>query len=163
MKIFIEKKISLHLSPLENRMIQRIQTVYLIGALLVCSLLPFFLNLWESIEGHIVFAKDLIISDVLSLKLIPILFGLSSVVTVITIFKFKNRQTQFVLGRVNILINLIILGLLVYHLQSLSGEVFASEKGIGSALPLIAIVLLVMANRAIKKDEDLVKSVDRLR
>ena len=144
-------------------MIQRIQTVYLIGALLVCSLLVFFLNLWESAEGYIVFAKDLFNRDSLSLKLIPILFGLSSVTTVITIFKFKNRQTQFVLGRINILINLIILGLLVYHLQSLSGEVFASEKGIGSALPLIAIVLLVMANRAIKKDEDLVKSVDRLR
>ena len=144
-------------------MIQRIQTVYLIGALLVCSLLVFFLNLWESAEGYIVFAKDLFNRDSLSLKLIPILFGLSSVTTVVTIFKFKNRQTQFVLGRINILINLIILGLLVYHLQSLSGEVFASEKGIGSALPLIAIVLLVMANRAIKKDEDLVKSVDRLR
>ena len=144
-------------------MIQRIQTVYLIAALLVCSLLVFFLNLWESADGYIVFAKDLFNRDSLSLKLIPILFGLSSVTTIVTIFKFKNRQTQFVLGRINILINLIILGLLVYHLQSLSGEVFASEKGIGSALPLIAIVLLVMANRAIKKDEDLVKSVDRLR
>ena len=40
---------------------------------------------------------------------------------------------------------------------------FISEKGIGSALPLIAIVLLVLANKAIKKDEDLVKSVDRIR
>jgi hypothetical protein len=81
----------------------------------------------------------------------------------VTIFKFKNRQTQFVLGRLNILINLIILGLLVVHLQSLSGETSVSEKGIGSILPLITIILLVMANRAIKKDEDLVKSVDRLR
>lgn len=144
-------------------MIQRIQTVYLVLALLVSSSLPFFLNIWENLVGVNVFAFDLIDSEVLNLKLIPILFGISAVVSLITIFKFKNRQTQFVLGRINILINLFILGLLVYHLQSLSGEIFISEKGIGSTLPLITIVLLVMANRAIKKDEDLVKSVDRLR
>lgn len=144
-------------------MIQRIQTVYLVLALLVSSSLPFFLNIWENLVGVNVFAFDLIDSEVLNLKLIPILFGISAVVSLITVFKFKNRQTQFVLGRINILINLFILGLLVYHLQSLSGEIFISEKGIGSTLPLITIVLLVMANRAIKKDEDLVKSVDRLR
>ena len=144
-------------------MIQRIQTIYLIGALLVCSLLPFFLELWVSIDGYQVYASDLMDRDSFSLKFIPILFIISAVLSLITIFKFKNRQTQFVLGRLNILTNFFILGLLVYHLQSLSGEVFTSEKGIGSALPLVAIVLLVMANRAIKKDEDLVKSVDRLR
>lgn len=144
-------------------MIQRIQTVYLVLALLVSSSLPFFLNIWENLVDVNVYAFDLIDSEVLNLKLIPILFGISAVVSLITIFKFKNRQTQFVLGRINILINLFILGLLVYHLQSLSGEIFISEKGIGSTLPLITIVLLVMANRAIKKDEDLVKSVDRLR
>lgn len=144
-------------------MIQRIQTVYLVLAILVSSSLPFFLNIWENLVDVNVYAFDLIDSEVLNLKLIPILFGISAVVSLITIFKFKNRQTQFVLGRINILINLFILGLLVYHLQSLSGEIFISEKGIGSTLPLITIVLLVMANRAIKKDEDLVKSVDRLR
>jgi hypothetical protein len=30
-------------------------------------------------------------------------------------------------------------------------------------LPIVAIVLLVLSNKAIKKDEELVKSVDRLR
>ena len=38
-----------------------------------------------------------------------------------------------------------------------------SQKGIGVLLPIISIVFLAMANKAIKKDEDLVKSVDRLR
>ncbi|MEM8927237.1 MAG: DUF4293 family protein, partial [Bacteroidota bacterium] len=38
-----------------------------------------------------------------------------------------------------------------------------SEKGIGMLIPVFSIVFLVLANRAIKKDEDLVKSVDRLR
>jgi hypothetical protein len=30
-------------------------------------------------------------------------------------------------------------------------------------LPIVAIVFLALANKAIKKDEDLVKSADRLR
>ena len=144
-------------------MIQRIQTVYLIVALLASSVCTFFFNIWKNVMGLNVYAFDLINSDNLNLKSIPILFAVSTIVSLITIFKFKDRQTQFVLGRINILTNFFILGLLVYHLQSLSGEIFISEKGIGSALPLITIVLLVMANRAIKKDEDLVKSVDRLR
>ena len=67
------------------------------------------------------------------------------------------------LGRLNMILNLIILGILSYYLLNLSGEIEISEKGIGSAIPLVTIILLVLANRAIKKDEDLVKSVDRLR
>jgi len=144
-------------------MIQRIQTVYLFGAILMSSVLSFFFNLWLNVDGVPVNVYDLIADGSLSVKMIPILFAASTVLSLITIFKYKNRQTQFVLGRLNILINFFVLGLLVYHLQSLSGETFVSEKGIGSAFPLIIIILLVMANRAIKKDEDLVKSVDRLR
>ena len=30
-------------------------------------------------------------------------------------------------------------------------------------VPLLSIVLLVLANRAIKKDEDLIRSIDRIR
>jgi hypothetical protein len=144
-------------------MIQRIQTLYLAIALLVMSILPIFLYLWKTIEGYDTYVYDLLNRDSWYLKSLPILFGLSVLISLITIFKFKNRQTQFVLGRLNILTNFFILVLLVIHLQSLSGEVFISEKGIGSALPLITIVLLVLANKAIKKDEDLVKSVDRIR
>ena len=43
------------------------------------------------------------------------------------------------------------------------GENDISEKGVGMFIPILSIVLLALANKAIKKDEDLVKSVDRLR
>ena len=77
---------------------------------------------------------------------------------------FKNRKFQFVLGRLNIILNFILLGLFVYRSLSISGETSdVSEKGIGILLPIFSIVFLVLANKAIKKDEDLVKSVDRLR
>jgi len=51
----------------------------------------------------------------------------------------------------------------VYFTQNLSGEMQVSEKGIGLLIPIFTIVFVALANKAIKKDEELVKSVDRLR
>jgi hypothetical protein len=45
----------------------------------------------------------------------------------------------------------------------MSGETAVSEKGIGMFIPILSIVLIVLANKAIRKDEQLVKSADRLR
>lgn len=67
------------------------------------------------------------------------------------------------MNRLNMISNVILLGLFVYRSLNLSGETQVSEKGIGMFLPIVSIVFLVLANKAIKKDEDLVKSVDRLR
>ena len=96
-------------------------------------------------------------------QLYTVILGLSTMLTIISIISYKKRQNQFVMGRLNIILNLILLGLFVYRSLNLSGETEVSEKGIGMFLPIVAIVLLVLANKAIKKDEDLVKSVDRLR
>lgn len=136
-------------------MIQRIQSIYLLIALIVMGVLPFVFQLETTAAGEKVFFTDHI-TDL-------ILFLSSAVLSLITIFLFSNRKLQFVLCRLNIILNLILLGLFVYHSLSVSGEVATSEKGIGMFLPIFSIVFLVLANKAIKKDEDLVKSVDRLR
>ncbi|MCQ0110546.1 DUF4293 domain-containing protein [Zhouia amylolytica] len=136
-------------------MIQRIQSLYLLMVLLVSGVLPFFLNLWTDAKGMEVYASNEI--------LYSSLFGISAVLAVVSLFKYKNRKNQFVLNRLNMILNLFLLGFFVYRSLSLSGETEVSEKGIGMLLPIVSIVLLVLANRAIKKDEDLVKSVDRLR
>jgi hypothetical protein len=137
-------------------MIQRIQTIYLFLAFVVTGILPFFIPLWSMNNGtDFLFMQD---------QVYVILFGLSTTLTLLSIVSYKKRQNQFVIGRLNIILNLILLGLFVYRSLNLSGETLAvSEKGIGMFLPVVAIVLLVLANKAIKKDEDLVKSVDRLR
>ena len=143
-------------------MIQRIQTVYLLLASIISGVLIFVFNLWESIEKNI-FAIDLFASDSLLLRVIPVLFLVSAMLAFVTISIFKNRKLQFVMGRLTILINLILLGLLIYVSLTLPGEAAVSKKGIGMFIPILAILLVVLANKAIKKDEDLVKSVDRLR
>ncbi len=143
-------------------MIQRIQTIYLFLATLVAGGLIFVFNIWIS-AGIKLFALDFFNSEDMLQKSIPVLFFLSSLVSLIAIFQFKNRKLQFVLGRIVILINLFLLGLFIYLSLTLSGEALVSEKGIGMFLPVIVVLLIFLANKAIKKDEDLVKSVDRLR
>ena len=137
-------------------MIQRIQTIYLFLAFLMVGILPFVFPLWTLSDG-----KDYYF---MQNQFYVILFGLSAAITIYSIISYKKRQTQFVANRLNIVLNLILLGLFVYHSLNLSGETpVVSEKGIGMFLPILTIVLLVLANKGIKKDEDLVKSVDRLR
>ena len=136
-------------------MIQRIQTLYLLLTVVISSGLIFVFYLWLNNENQKVYVQDN-----------PLFLGLflsSALLALISIFRFKRRKSQFILGRLNIILNFILLGLLVYQSLNLPGEVTASEKGIGMFLPIASIVLLALANKAIKKDEDLVKSVDRLR
>ncbi len=136
-------------------MLQRIQTVYLILAMLVTGVLPFVFPLWTTTDGKEFFFMQS--------QLYATFFGLCTSLSLLAILFYKKRQHQFVIGRLNIILNLILLGLFVYRSLNLSGETAVSEKGIGMFLPIVSIVFLVLANKAIKKDEDLVKSVDRLR
>lgn len=137
-------------------MIQRIQTIYLFLAFLVTLVVPYVFPLWITAD-----AKDFYF---MQNPVYVALFGLSTTLSLVSIFSFKKRQNQFVMGRLNMILNLILLGLFVYRSLNLSGETpLVSEKGFGMFVPVLAIVLLVLANKAIKKDEDLVKSVDRLR
>ncbi|MGB0891374.1 MAG: DUF4293 domain-containing protein [Flavobacteriaceae bacterium] len=144
-------------------MIQRIQSIYLLLAAAFSGGLIFVFTIWTLSTNKVMFALDLLKDESTSLNSVPVLFLGSALLSVISIFLFKNRQTQFVVNRINILINLFLLGMLIYLSLNLPGETSVSKKGIGMFLPILVILLLVIANRAIKKDEDLVKSVDRLR
>ena len=121
-------------------MIQRIQTVYLL-LVAVVGILTFFL-------------------DVEWLKLL--LFAASAILAIYTILKYKKRRFQLLLNWLNILINVTLLGVFVYRMLNSSGEL-VSEKGVGLLVPVLSIVFLFLANKAILRDERLVKSADRLR
>mgnify|MGYP006178605775 CR=1 FL=1 len=127
-------------------MIQRIQTLYMSLSLIISIVLMLF---WDYCESEF--------------SALCILFVVSAGLAIFSILSYKKRQNQFVINRINIILNLIILGLFVYQSLSLSGEGAPSKKGIETLLPAISVIFLVLANKAIKKDEDLVKSVDRLR
>lgn len=136
-------------------MIQRIQTLYLAVVVLVNIIGIFFVNIFgEALESNIftlvkVFDKGT--------------FFIFALLATISIFSYKKRINQFVINRLNIIFNFFLLGFFVYRLLNLPGEGLPSEKGIGVLFPIISIVFLSVANKAIKKDEDLVKSANRLR
>ena len=144
-------------------MIQRIQSIYLVLVSVFSGGLVLIFDFWKNENNQSVDIWTLLEHQDYLLKSISIAFFLVALLAFISLMSFKHRILQINLNRFNILINLILLGLLVYHLLNLSGETMVSEKGIGSFLPLASIVLLLFANLAIQKDEKLVKSVDRLR
>ena len=122
-------------------MIQRIQTVYMLIAGVVAALPLLFGLDW----------------------LRTLLFAISALVALYTIFKYKKRNLQQLLNWLNIVINFTLLGIFVYRMLNSPGESFISEKGVGVFAPVLSIVFLFMANKAIRRDEKLVKSADRLR
>ena len=129
-------------------MIQRIQSVTMFFAVLSAVFL--FLT-----------SQDVVIVESVPVMLIAcivlVLLGLLS------IFSFKNRKRQILLNNISMVINALLIGLLGYWLLSLSGGISFPEKGIEPVFPLLAIVFLLMSNLYIRRDERLVKSVDRLR
>lgn len=129
-------------------MIQRIQSVTMFFAVLSAVFL--FLT-----------SQDVVIVESVPVMLIAcivlVLLGLLS------IFSFKNRKRQILLNNISMIINALLIGLLGYWLLSLSGGISFPEKGIEPVFPLLAIIFLLMSNLYIRRDERLVKSVDRLR
>ena len=134
-------------------MIQRIQTLYLLIALAADAGF-YFAGQTESNAAVGAWSMASINQTIQLIVMVLIVWS---------IFKFKQRLHQFVLNRLSIILNFVLVGVFAYQSLSLPGEASVSQKGIGVLLPIISIVLLVLANKAIKRDEDLVKSVDRLR
>ncbi len=151
----MKRPVFLHSESDIRFMIQRIQSLFLVIVAILTGILPFFFNLWINVDGTEVFANNEL--------LISIAFYASAVLAIWSMVQFKNRKSQFVINRLNMILNVFLLGFFVYRSLNLSGETSVSEKGIGMLIPVFSIIFLVLANRAIKKDEDLVKSVDRLR
>ncbi|MEO1449801.1 MAG: DUF4293 domain-containing protein [Bacteroidota bacterium] len=95
------------------------------------------------------------------------LMALSAIVLLFSIFRFQDRKQQMRIVRIG-LVGLI-LGLLSVAVLSQMGPLYAQGGTMtafpqfGLAFPVLAIVFAWLGFRYIKKDDDLVKSVDRIR
>ncbi|WP_068596264.1 DUF4293 domain-containing protein [Vaginella massiliensis] len=137
-------------------MIQRKQSVFLFFSGIISSI--FALNAAKMYDLVVDWLSNPANGD----SLATLAFFFSAFLSFVTILLFKNRKLQLKLGWLNIVLNFLILGFLLYYLLILPGESF-SEKGIWIFAPIIPIALIYMANRLIRKDENLVKSIDRFR
>lgn len=90
----------------------------------------------------------------------------SAAVAVFEIFQFRSRFTQLKLGLVNLLLIVVTIGTSYYYTSI--GEQMLNIKMVGTFeagfyLPTLALLLNLLANRFIRRDEQLVRSMDRLR
>ena len=129
-------------------MLQRIQTIWMLLALIAVVFL-------------FITSQDVAVFG--DFPIMKVGTSLLVIVGALSIFSFKDRKRQLMLNNISIIINALLIGILLYWLLNLSGGIAFPEKGIEPVFPFIAIICLALANIFIKKDERLVKSVDRLR
>jgi hypothetical protein len=150
-------------------MIQRIQTIYMLLTALCMSLailLPFSTYLVG--ENTLVFNSfgfTLANKQIAFMPLYPILIS-SALFALVSVFLYKARIRQLMINKINYLLILLVIVLMFIDFGSLDtalGKTQAMSYGIGMFLPVAALVFNFLANRGIKSDEKLIKSLDRLR
>ena len=138
-------------------MIQRKQTLWLLlatAAALLSFMFPFATG-----KGIV---KGLEVDKVLKADshfLLLILTGASLVLSAETIFLYKDRPLQIKLSLIGVLLAVLILVLYITQLNQLSKSTLA----LFCILPVAVLAGYFMAFRDIRKDEKLVKSLDKLR
>jgi tryptophan-rich sensory protein len=155
-------------------MIQRIQTVYLLltilisGLFLAGSFLQFrndtgefikitFRGIYRSVGGN---------GFELAGKLIPltVVILLIPVISAVAIILYKKRKLQLKAASAIIFMAIVLIILTVYYvfivISRFNAELVITIK---MFLPVVILLFAILAFRAIKKDENLVRSYDRLR
>jgi hypothetical protein len=144
-------------------MIQRIQSLYL----LIASALGFvslFFNLGsQRIDGGLTLTPfnghDILCGANDSNALYGITVIVIAGIITLSIFLFKNRLLQIKICKVLIFLIAINIALFALSFSSIKNL----KPGFSAFVPPIQLILVFLALRAIKKDEEKVRSVDRLR
>ena len=129
-------------------MIQRVQSVYLFFSMIFMISITYFLPVLISNEGEVFFTHQYLYSHITIL--------VSSFLLIYSIFLFKNRKKQLLFNQ----ISKFLLSATFFILFFTKGELFPAR---GMFVFIIPYVLILLANRFIKKDEKLVQSADRIR
>ena len=162
-------------------MLQRIQTLFLLGVA-ICMGASLAFPMWSEYNPdqtqqivmtafkveQVALPYDATIPalSVKSTWYIALLAGVAVLIALYEIFQFKNRLKQIKLSALNALIMAACLGTSFYQVFQFEKWINPNNQGaflIGFFLPAAAMILNIIANRFIKKDEDLVRSVDRIR
>ena len=131
-------------------MIQRIQSIYLLVALVFMTLISFKVPVYALNETFFMAQDD---TKMFVLTIAGAIFSL------LGLFMFKNRKFQMKLIRLTILIQMII-GIRIFMLFS-KFEIVLNNSFL--FIMVFTLIALIMAYRGVKKDDDLVRSVDRIR
>lgn len=148
-------------------MIQRKQTLFLL-AVAVIAIIQFFIPFQTLIFETKVWPICLMpgcSTDVMGTNIYaPMIINcLVLILSIAVIFLYKNRVLQYKLANLLILFSVFIVGLFFLLSFVKEGTEGAINYQIGSFLPIIAAIFAFLAAHFIKKDEQLVRSADRIR
>lgn len=135
-------------------MIQRIQSVYLLLAVILDSALFF-----NALYSHVQADPQAWISISFTIALI-----LAAFASLVSIFLYNNRNTQIRTVTTAIILQVIVFGYATGIIISLGGfGAYLWDEALGAFFLLIAVVITIMARKKIKDDQKLVRSMDRIR
>jgi hypothetical protein len=153
-------------------MIQRIQSIYLLVATGLTSSL-FFTNLVSfstEMTTHTMVFNGIFPNDqpelnsVISTLAFTILLICCVAVGIASIFLYKRRLLQIRLSALNIGLHLGLCGLIYFFAKTASRELGAEYSfHYPVVFPLISVILIILAIKAIGRDEALIRSMDRIR
>lgn len=152
-------------------MIQRIQSLYLLLAGVFPAITFFFpvcillgSNSWVTISSlgyDVVGVEEVAVRHPWGLMCCT---AAAVIVAFVAIFKYKNRKVQLKWVYTALFLNIfwyLTLSSYVYSLLQRTSFSFSIE--ICSLLPLLSIIALILAGRAIRRDEAKVRAADRIR
>lgn len=151
-----------------KNMIQRIQSIYLLlasGAFGSLFALPLLTTTASDTATSIPQLADGRLNVFDNIGLIG-LSGLGVALAFAAIFLYKNRNLQGKITGISLVISVLLLALAAFTAQMVRSAVPPTgsvQFGLGWVAPVAGIILLWLAGKGIKKDEKLVKSMDRLR
>lgn len=129
---------------------QRIQTIFLLISV-IAAVAFLFIPLAE-LEGDVLFGKNDIACTAVSIAI--------ALISLFAIMQYKNRKLQMRLCKINIGLSVALFIVAMINATRFSEYVhFEFAAGI----PVVLVIALFFAHRNIKKDDDLVKSMDRFR
>lgn len=157
-------------------MIQRIQSVYLLLAAIAMGLTAYF-PLADAIGSN----DSLVLYTYKIVSLVPdsspdlpvyfmwpmeVISVLVLIISLVTIFFYKNRMRQLGIIRIAIILLIIMIALFFFYyspeLEHIS-EGILGYKVPGAYLPIASFLFFILAYRGIIADEKLIRSADRLR
>ena len=153
-------------------MIQRIQTVFLLVVVLLQASMLIFPISEFIIQGNqiIVFkatgfiSEGIAVEEIYQTNLIFIFISLTVLLPLVSIFLYKRRVIQMRLCVYNLILTLGFQGMLYWFITKIGGQF----EGVVSykfcfIFPVVSSILTYLAFRSIKKDDNLVRSLDRIR
>lgn len=160
-------------------MLQRIQSIYLLLAAL-CGIILFFTPIFTLIPGvtavdaasyrFSLLSVDSVLNNVATFQMrfwpLIIINSLVVIISLWTIFNFKNRKMQLKFCGFLTLIQVLLIVLLAFDTEQLRitiGPGHILNFSLTAMFVVLPLLFIRLAGRAIKKDDDLVRSADRLR